>query len=150
MTLTSASYRYLIVGLLVVPLSACGGDDSLTLTLMADSTSGDAVEVAYTVDDETVTETVESGWRLEIDVSGRYDLGLEVVNLSRTGDVSCRITENPESSTGRIGGTNVDVAGEGATSCQMSGVYDSDSKVTTTAGYRLTQQEADDGVEFGS
>lgn len=146
MTFTSASRRLL----LVVPLAACGGDDSVTLTFMADSTSGDPIEVEYTVDDETTTETVDSGWRLEVDVSGRYDLGLEVTNLSRSGDVSCRITEKPESSAGAIGGRNVDVVGEGATSCQMSGIYDSDSKVTTSAGYRLTQQEADDGVEFGS
>ncbi|BAN04290.1 hypothetical protein [Ilumatobacter coccineus] len=101
---------------LLLAASACGGgDDSSTLTLTAQSSSGEA-EVSYQLDnDARVTETVTTPWEQTVDVSGVFELDLGITNLGETGTVACGI-EYAASSL-----SNPSATGQAAADCIVSG-----------------------------
>jgi hypothetical protein len=73
----------------VVVATGCGGGEE-TLRLRAEGPS--TVEVEYTISDEDpVTETVQSPWRLEVGVSGDWSVDLVVHNPTTGGDVICAL-----------------------------------------------------------
>jgi hypothetical protein len=77
--------------LIAFAATACGGGSKQTLTLSGEGASGQ-IEVEYQVSDEdTVTETVQSPWRLDVDVGGDWSIDLTVKNTTTTGLVTCAL-----------------------------------------------------------
>ena len=131
-------------------VGACAGgddDETLTLTLVASGSAGQAVDIEYEIDGETITDTVEGEWRLPAEVESGFDLKLRVENPADSGEVSCRITPDPDAPPAQIGGADVDATGEGAAVCEISGSVSGDSLSTTGTNYGLTREEVAAGFE---
>jgi hypothetical protein len=101
---------------LILLVSACtSGSDDATLTLRAESSSGEA-DVSYQIGSgDFVTETVSTPWEQTIDVSGAFGVDLTVVNLGESGTVACGI----ERTTSRL--SNPSATGEASADCNVSG-----------------------------
>ena len=77
-----------IVAFSSIMLAGCGGSEE-TLTLRGDGTP-DSVEVSYRVSGgDTVTETVQPPWQLDVDVDGDWSVDLTVKNPGKSGHVTC-------------------------------------------------------------
>jgi hypothetical protein len=139
----------LVAGAAAVLLGACsGGDDEpLALTFVATGSAGGATDIEYVIDGETTTETVDGEWRLTVEVESGFELSLRVENPADSGDVSCRITEDPDAPPAGIGSSGVDATGEGAAVCELSGTISGNTLSTTGTNYGLTRDEVAAGFE---
>lgn len=114
-----------IAGLLTLAVLTvgCGGDDAATIVLTADGVG--EVEITWAVDEDVTTETVAVPWRSVVEVSGTFDVELEVRNLGGSGAVRCGVALDgePLSAPSATGGA--------AATCALSGSVDG-SNVTTS------------------
>lgn len=78
----------LILAFSSLVLAGCGGSEH-TLSLRGDGTP-DSIEVSYRVSDsDTVTETVQPPWQLDVQVAGDWSVDLTVKNPTTSGHVTC-------------------------------------------------------------
>ena len=114
-------------------LASCGGNGDATITLIATSSSGDDVDVSYSIDGETTTATVDTPWELTVDVGGRFEVELTVTNRSGDGRVGCGFG-------GDAGGPEGD--GPGGAECNLSGSA-SGNTLSTSGFSRAIPRDAD-------
>jgi hypothetical protein len=115
----------------------CGGDDEATIVLTADGVG--EVEITWSIDANTTTETVAVPWRSVVEVSGSFDVELEVRNLADSGAVRCGVELEGEP----LGAPST--SGGAAATCALSGSVDG-SNVTTSGRSFSTPHDGTSGT----
>jgi hypothetical protein len=115
----------------------CGGADEATIVLTADGVG--EVEVAWSINGNMTTETVDVPWRSAVEVSGTFAVELEVRNLGDSGAVRCGVAleTEPRGAPSATGGA--------AATCALSGSV-SESKVTTSGRSSSTPHDDTSGT----
>jgi PQQ-like domain len=125
-------------------IAGCGGSKE-TLTLRAEGTSA-TIDVEYQVgDEEPVSESVQSPWRLDVDVDGDWSVDLVVENTSTTGTVTCFLEGD---AVNRPVGTNGEASAHcSATKSGDTTQYETEGEEFSSAAVRGTGPAAPGPIE---